>query len=72
MYRGDIKLILGGFSMKLSKKEIDLIVRCLSVDLSILEYELGIDVDILNDDISNIIYTLNDINRGSNHIEITN
>ena len=57
--------------MKLSKKEIDLIVRCLSVDLSILEYELGIDVDILNDDISNIIYTLNDINRGSNHIEIT-
>ena len=58
--------------MKLSKKEIDLIVRCLSVDLSILEYELGIDVDILNDDISNIIYTLNDINRGSNHIEITN
>ena len=58
--------------MKLSKKDIDLIVRCLSVDLSILEYELGIDVDILNDDISNIIYTLNDINRGSNHIEITN
>lgn len=58
--------------MKLSKKDIDLIVRCLSVDLSMLEYELGIDVDILNDDISNIIYTLNDINRGSNHIEITN
>ena len=58
--------------MKLSKKDIDLIVRCLSVDLSILEYELGIDVDILNDDISNIIYTLNDIDRGSNHIEITN
>lgn len=58
--------------MKLSKKDIDLIVRCLSVDLSILEYELGVDVDILNDDISNIIYTLNDINRGSNHIEITN
>ena len=58
--------------MKLSKKDIDLIVRCLSIDLSILEYELGIDVDILNDDISNIIYTLNDINRGSNHIEITN
>ena len=58
--------------MKLSKKDIDLIVRCLSVDLSILEYELGIDVDILNDDISNIIYTLNDINRCSNHIEITN
>ena len=58
--------------MKLSKKDIDLIVRCLSVDLSILEYELGIDVDILNDDISNIIYTLNDIDRGSNYIEITN
>ena len=58
--------------MKLSKKDIDLIVRCLSVDLSIFEYELGIDVDILNDDISNIVYTLNDIDRGSNYIEITN